>query len=414
MTGHNLTAIKALTFVMFMMFAMTTDSVGIIIPEIIRTFHLSLTAAGSFQYATMSGIALAGFLLGHLADRLGRKPTIIAGLTLFAAASYLFIAGNSFWYFCALMALSGAAIGIFKTAALALIGDIVTSTREHTSIMNTVEGFFGVGSILGPAILARLLIRGISWQWLYVIAGTMCVLLIVTAAFLRYPAVKRTEVHRSNATAAITNRYIQAFSAGAFLYVAVESAVYVWMPTLIAGYHGHAAWLAAYSISIFFLLRAAGRFLGSWMLNRFQWTGVLAVFSALILACFAASVTGGVAWAAWLLPLSGLFMSVIYPTINSKGISCLPKSEHGAGAGVILFFTCLSAVLAPLAMGAIGDRTGGPGSGFVLATGFAALLFIGLALNWMFNPTLRVFERLDETEYNYAVTQLQGVTNDTP
>jgi fucose permease len=409
MTGHNLTAIKALTFVMFMMFAMTTDSVGIIIPEIIRTFHLSLTAAGSFQYATMSGIALAGFLLGHLADRLGRKPTIIAGLTLFAAASYLFIAGNSFWYFCALMALSGAAIGIFKTAALALIGDIVTSTREHTSIMNTVEGFFGVGSILGPAILARLLIRGISWQWLYVIAGTMCVLLIVTAAFLRYPAVKRTEVQRSNATAAIANRYILGFSLAAFLYVAVESAVYVWMPTLIAGYHGDAAWLAAYSISIFFLLRAAGRFLGSWMLNRFQWTGVLAVFSALILTCFAASVTGGVAWAVWLLPLSGLFMSVIYPTINSKGISCLPKSEHGAGAGVILFFTCLSAVLAPLAMGAIGDRTGGPESGFVLATGFAALLFIGLALNWMFNPTRRVFERRDETEYNYAVTQLQGV-----
>ena len=183
MTRQNLTAIKALTFVMFMMFAMTTDSVGIIIPEIIKTFHLSLTAAGSFQYATMGGIAVAGFLFGHLADRRGRKPTIIAGLTLFAAASYLFIAGNSFWYFCALMALSGAAIGIFKTAALALIGDIVTSTKEHTSIMNAVEGFFGVGSIIGPAILARLLIRGLSWQWLYVIAGTMCVLLIVTAAW---------------------------------------------------------------------------------------------------------------------------------------------------------------------------------------------------------------------------------------
>ena len=297
------------------------------------------------------------------------------------------------------MALSGAAIGIFKTAALALIGDIVTSTKEHTSIMNTVEGFFGVGSIIGPAILARLLIRGLSWQWLYVIAGTMCVLLIITAASVRYPAVKRTEEHRSNATAAITNRYILGFSLGAFLYVAVESAVYVWMPTLIAGYRGRAAWLAAYSISIFFVLRAAGRFLGSWMLNRFQWTGVLALFSALILACFAASVAGGVNWAAWLLPLSGLFMSVIYPTLNSKGISCLPKSEHGAGAGVILFFTCLSAVLAPLAMGAVSDMMGGPEYGFVLATGFAVVLFIGLALNWILNPTLRLFRQVDETEY---------------
>jgi fucose permease len=412
MTRQNLTAIKGLTFVMFMMFAMTTDSVGIIIPEIIKTFHLSLTAAGSFQYATMGGIALAGFLLGHLADRRGRKPTIIAGLTLFAAASYLFIAGNSFWYFCALMALSGAAIGIFKTAALALIGDIVTSTKEHTSIMNAVEGFFGIGSIIGPAILARLLIRGLSWQWLYVIAGTMCVLLIVTAASVRYPAPKSTDARTSNATAAITNRYIQAFSLGAFLYVAVESAVYVWMPTLVAGYHGGAAWLAAYSISIFFLLRAAGRFLGSWMLNRFQWTGVLALFSALILACFAASMTGGLAWAIVLLPLSGLFMSVIYPTINSKGISCLPKAEHGAGAGAILFFTCLSAVLAPLTMGAISDAMGGPEYGFVLATGFAAVLFIGLTLNWIFNPTLRLFRHADETDYSFAITE--GVTNETP
>lgn len=409
MTRQNFTAIKGLTFVMFMMFAMTTDSVGIIIPEIIKTFHLSLTAAGSFQYATMGGIALTGFLLGHLADRIGRKPTIIAGLTLFAAASYLFVAGNSFWYFCALMALSGAAIGIFKTAALALIGDIVTSTREHTSTMNLVEGFFGVGSIIGPAILARLLLRGLSWQWLYVIAGTMCVLLIVTAASVRYPVAKSDESPKAHTMSAFTNRYVLAFSLGASLYVAVESAVYVWMPTLVAGYRGSAAWLAAYGISIFFLLRAAGRFLGSWMLNHFQWIGVLALFSALILACFAASVAGGIAWAIYLLPLSGLFMSVIYPTINSKGISCLPKSEHGAGAGLILFFTCLSAVLAPLAMGAISDRMGGPGYGFVLATGFAAILCIGLTLNWVFNPTVRVFQRLDETEYSFTVNE--GVTN---
>src|SRR5438477_12048551 len=91
----NMTALKILTYVMFAMFAMTTDSVGIIIPQIVKTFSLSLTAAGTFQYATMAGIALAGFFLGHLADRYGRKATIVAGLTFFAASSYLFIAGSS-------------------------------------------------------------------------------------------------------------------------------------------------------------------------------------------------------------------------------------------------------------------------------------------------------------------------------
>ena len=124
----------------------------------------------------------------------------------------------------------------------------------------------------------------------------------------------------------------------------------------MAGYTGSAVTLATYSISIFFLLRAAGRFLGAWVLTRVQWQTVLALFSGCILLCFALSVAGGMNWAVYLLPLSGLFMSVVYPTLNSKGISCLPKSEHGAAAGVILFFTCVSAVLAPLAIGAVSRR----------------------------------------------------------
>lgn len=399
---HSMAAIKALTFVMFMMFAMTTDSVGLIIPEIIKTFRLSLTAAGTFQYATMGGIALAGFLLGHLADTFGRKATIILGLILFAISSYLFAAGNSFLYFSILLAISGIGIGVFKTGALALIGDLAHSTNEHTSLMNTVEGFFGVGSIIGPAILAHLLATGASWKGLYILAGTICVVLILIAVGARYPGtLKATEesMDLSHTVAAMKNRYALAFSLGAFLYVATEAAVYVWMPTLLAGYKGSAATLAAYSVSVFFILRAAGRFIGAWMLERYYWTHVLALFSGVILICFLGAALGNADAAVYLLPASGLFMSVIYPSINSKGISCFPKCEHGAVAGVILFFTCLSAVAGPLAMAAVSDALGSPKYGFILATGFAALLFAGLLFNLIFDPTREVLSRRDETEY---------------
>ena len=186
-TSGNMAVVKTLTYLMFAMFAMTTDSVGIIIPEVIKTFQLSLTAAGTFQYATMTGIALAGLMLGQLADRLGRRPTIVIGLTLFAAACFLLAAGDSFLFFAVMLGISGLAIGVFKTGALALIGDISTSTAQHTSIMNTVEGFFGVGAIIGPAILTRMLAAGMSWTWLYVVAGTICVVLIVLALLVKYP-----------------------------------------------------------------------------------------------------------------------------------------------------------------------------------------------------------------------------------
>lgn len=399
---RNLALIKWLTFLMFMMFAMTTDSVGVIIPEVIKEFHLSMTVGGAFHYADMAGIAFAGFFLGYLADKLGRKRSIILGLVLFALNSYLFAVGRSFIFFVALLAISGAAIGIFKTGALALIGDISRSTTEHTSTMNTVEGFFAVGAIIGPAIVARLLAIGTSWKWLYVIAGTICVLLIVTAALVKYPQTAGTSdsVDLKRTLQMMKNPYALGFSGAIFLYVAVESAVYVWMPTLLAGYHGSSIWMATYAISIFFVLRAAGRFLGSWMLARLNWAAVLTVFSLAIFSCFALSMVAGIAIAAFLLPLSGLFMSVLYPTINSKGISCFPKPEHGAVAGVILFFTCLSAVLAPLAMGAISDSFGNPKYGFILATGFAGLLFVFLLLNWILNPARQILERLDATEYH--------------
>jgi fucose permease len=118
---------------------------------------------------------------------------------------------------------------------------------------------------------------------------------------------------------------------------------------------------------------------------------------------------GGIGAAVLVLPLSGLFMSVLYPTLNSKGISCFRKPEHGAVAGVILFFTCASAVLGPLAMAAINDHFGGPKYGFLLATGFAGLLFVFLLLNWIVNPTRKLLDKLDATEYHVLDTDVVGV-----
>ena len=75
---------------------------------------------------------------------------------------------------------------------------------------------------------------------------------------------------------------------------------------------------------------------------------------------------------------------------------------------MILFFTCVSAVLAPLAIGAVSDALGQIIYGFWLATGFAALLFIGMLLNWLVNPARTVLEEFDRTEYGQATAKNAG------
>lgn len=380
--------IRWLTYLMFLMFAMTSESVGVIIPSVIREFGLGMTAGGAFHYATMSGIALGGVLLGSMADRFGRKPTILVGLALFGLSASLFAWVGSFGLFLVLLFVGGLAVGIFKTAALALIGDISTSTRAHTATMNVVEGFFGIGAIIGPAIVAYLLSHDASWKWLYLIAAALCGLLMILAWRVPYPPVqaKTDSAPMADMLAMMRNRYALAFSSGIMLYVGVETAIYVWMPTLLAGYAGPGWQWAAYALSIFFILRVVGRFAGFWLLERFNWTAVLAFCGVAILVCFALAIFGGRPMAVMSLPLSGLFMSVLYPTLNSKGISCFPKPQHGAISGVILFFTCVSAVVAPLAMGLIGDYFGDAIYGFYLATLFAAMLAVGLVLNMIFDP----------------------------
>lgn len=380
---------RLLTCLMFFTFAMTTDAVGSVIPRVIEEYHLSMTAASAFQYATMLGIATGALLLGFLADRLGRQRTIILGLSLYGASSLLVAIGGHFQALVAMLALSGLGISVFKTAALALIGDITTSPQAHTRFMNTVEGWFAVGAIVGPALVAALLTAGVSWKWLYVVAAVICLALVVMAARVPNPAPRGT-VERASLTqmmGVMRDPIALGFSLLVALYVGVEVAIYTWMPTYLKDYTGDFTWWPAWALTAFFVLRAAGRFFGAWMLDRVRWTTALAVLGLAIFICFCGSLLGGLALGVWLLPLTGLFMSIVYPTLNSKAISCFPRQQHGAAAGVILFFTALAAALGPLAMGAVSDAWQTPRAGFALATVFSALLFTGLVVNWLRDPS---------------------------
>lgn len=387
-TRQGVQAARLLTCLMFFTFAMTTDAVGSVIQRVIDEYGLSMTAAGAFQYATMIGIAVGALLLGFLADRIGRRRTIMLGLCLYGFSSLLVVFGSSFPVLVGLLAISGLGISVFKTGALALIGDITPSTQAHTRFMNTVEGWFAVGAIVGPAIIAVLISNGMSWKWLFVVAAVICMGLVILASRMPH-APPGSVIQRANLSQMLDvmkDPLALGFSLLVALYVAVEVAIYVWMPTYLAGYEGPNVWLQTWALTLFFVLRAAGRFMGAWVLDHVRWTAALVLMGLLIFLCFAGALLGGLNLGVWLLPLTGLFMSIIYPTLNSKAISCFPRHDHGAAAGVILFFTAAAAAAGPLAMAAVSDAWQTPRAGFVLATAFALLLLLGLLVNWLRDP----------------------------
>jgi len=399
--------VTGLTYAMFFMFAMTTDAVGEIISIAKVELSLSNTQASLFHWATMVGIALSGILLGFLADFLGRKNAIVLGLAVYGISSAVFFGSSTFSFYLALLFAGGLAIGVFKTAILALIGDISASTSDHTRRMNACEGFFAIGAIVGPLIVVTLDSAGLSWRWLYLLAAAMCGIMILASLRTRFPApTRKAEAPKADMLSAVRlmgNRHAMGFSLAIALYVACEVAIFVWAPTLFSGYTGTplAMAVAAYAVMIFFVLRAVGRFLALWILQVFDWKIVMTAFTGAIFVCFLLSTLFGRDVAVFLLPLSGLFMSMIYPTFNSKGISCLPKAKHGAAAGLILFFTAVSAAFAPLLMGYVSDVAGNGDMavGFHLATVFAGLLFALALYNLIADPAGGALANADSSDY---------------
>jgi fucose permease len=92
-------------------------------------------------------------------------------------------------------------------------------------------------------------------------------------------------------------------------------------------------------------------------------------------------------------------MSTIYPTLNSKGMSCFPRTQHGAAAGVLLCFTVVAAAITSFAMGAVSDAYGDVRFGFMLATVFAFLLCAGLLYNWIVDPAHKRFATVGASDY---------------
>jgi len=251
LTNASFVQVKWMTCLMFFVFAMTTDAVGVIIPQVVAQFSLSLTEAAAFHYVPMLFIGLSGLFLGRLADRLGRKPVILAGLALYSIACVAFAFGDNFSFYLILLGLCGLSIGLFKTGALALIGDVSPDCDSHTRLMNRVEGFFGLGAIVGPALVALLLAASLAWTQLYLLAGFICLLLLLLAWRLDYPpyvAQQQSSIWQS--LQLMKDGYALSFSLAIACYVATEVAIFVWLPTLLQQYAGQWTLLASHAITV--------------------------------------------------------------------------------------------------------------------------------------------------------------------
>jgi MFS transporter, AAHS family, 4-hydroxybenzoate transporter len=156
--------------------------VSFVAPLIAKDLHLSLASMGTVFAAGLAGSMVGGLLLGHIADRTGRRPTLLVSLATAGVATLLCSQAGSLWSFAALRFLTGLGLGGLLAAIVPLVAEHFPRPRRSAAVTMMFIGY-PLGAVLGGAITALLIVHG--WRNLFLGAGVVTLLLVPIALALR-------------------------------------------------------------------------------------------------------------------------------------------------------------------------------------------------------------------------------------
>lgn len=352
-------------------------------PEILRSGETSFSQAGTIVLASYLGFVAATLASGVLADIFGNRGILwLAAVCLCVGGLGIGLA-NSYAALILFMAFIGLGLGAIELGANGLMVELHSQSRAR--YLNLLATFHGCGSLLVPLYAATLLQRGTTWQQVYFSSLLLALpLLVLFRPRSRLGSVTCTnEKGASPARSARAPWQWRATYRAAFYgrmrhyylliaaYVAVELSVAAWLMEFLQQERGMSVGGSSIYLSSFFVLLMLGRLLGALVVERTEYT--LAIFIALVgtAACLAAGLFGTRSLA-FMLPLSGFFMSIVFPTVTAA-VTKLHVDKLGTILGILFAWGGLGGAVGPWVVGLVSQAAG-------LKLGLAtSLLFVALA-----------------------------------
>ncbi len=115
----------------------------------------------AFMATSVPAVAIAG----RLSDTYGRKPFLLAGLVIFAAATVLAGFATSMEMLIAFRALQGIGGGVLMANSFSISGDLFPPS-ERAKYLGIFAAVFGVGGLIGP-LLGGLIVDELNWRWVF-------------------------------------------------------------------------------------------------------------------------------------------------------------------------------------------------------------------------------------------------------
>ncbi len=173
--------ISTLTITVFLQWAGATAIVPML-PVYIRHLGGSDALAGVVMASFFAAGVLSQYPIGRVADRIGRRPVLIAGLITYGVASISFLLPITASMAIGLRSLQGVGAGAATVAALAMISGSVPVERRGRAFASIYSGELA-GMAIGPLVGS---IVGVHYMWaMFLVSGLLSIGACVPALSLR-------------------------------------------------------------------------------------------------------------------------------------------------------------------------------------------------------------------------------------
>lgn len=356
----------------------------VLIPHLRSAFKLSDLESALVDFSIFIAYFAMALPAGYVMRKWGYKSGIILGLTLFGIGSFLFIPAADtkvYGFFLGALFIISCGLTFLETAANPYV-TILGSPETATQRLNFSQSFNGLAAFIAPLIGAKYIFTGnsnteeqikamspavydayvtaeaASVKGPYTVLGIAIVLVTILFLFTKLPDIKSDEKNEEKSSIADAFKHIHLRWAiiAQFFYVGAQVCVMSFLIRYIEGTttidsKEFGGWYAG-AAGLAFMV---GRFVGTFLMKFIAPNRLLMLYAAICMVLTILAILGLGNWGVYALVGVAFFMSIMFPTIFSFGITNLGKDTK-IGSSLIVM-SIVGGALLPLALGHVSDLT---------------------------------------------------------
>jgi MFS family permease len=383
----------------FLIFGLSENVKGPAIPDIQADYGI-----GEFQVGLLLAINAFGYLVAcgytaPLAARIGLKATLATGLICMALSGVGICFSSGFLTLAPGFFMLYLGNGMLEITLGLMAATIFT--KNTGAMLNISHFFYGVGSMIGPLLSARLMAARINecalgWRYMYLIVLCFSLLPLVTGVFGRFAGrpdgEKKTSI-RDFLKIPMAWPVIWSLS----LSAVCEMGIGGWLVNFLEKAYAMDGGAAAFVLAAFFACFTAARLILGPLTDKLGFMKSLLILTAFTGAAVVAGVAAGRPGVA-LLVISGIGVAPIYPTLLAA-VAKLFADEIYAAMTVVLSVMGIISMASNLVLGGLIDGArrlfthfyGEAGLGMAYAAG---IIFLGLCCLFAFVAVATMYRQL--------------------